>query len=108
MSGIDPEVKTELDIMWTNQHGTGPETDEKVETQIILQYMCQPFPEGRATVSAYSEFDWHTFRNGQYLTPQTFSETSSEDSFIKQDRGLHEPLNYYRSMYRRERNKGEI
>ncbi|XP_068707487.1 protein DD3-3-like [Montipora foliosa] len=106
MSGIDPEVKTELDIMWTNQHGTGPETDDKVETQIILQYMCQPFPEGRATVSVYSEFDWHTFRNGQYLTPQAFSETSSEDSFIKQDRGLHEPLNYYRSMYRRERNKG--
>ena len=35
MSVCSSHVKTEVDIMWTNQHGTGPKTDDRVETQVI-------------------------------------------------------------------------
>ena len=47
MSGCSAKVKTEVDIMWTNQHGTGRKTDDMVESQVILQFMCQPYPEGK-------------------------------------------------------------
>lgn len=39
MSGCDAKAKTEVEIMWTNQHGTGPKTGDIVESQAILQYM---------------------------------------------------------------------
>ena len=108
MSGCDAKHKTEVEIMWTNQHGTGPKTDDRVETQVILQYMCQPYPEGEmATTDVNKEFEYHTIRNGQTLTTQGFTNGAREKDYISKDRGLHEPANYYQAYYRRERNKGE-
>ena len=108
MSGCDAKAKTEVDIMWTNQHGTGPGTNDMVETQVILQYMCQPYPQGKmATNDVNKEFEYHTIRNGQTLTTQSFSKNARENAYIRRDRGLHEPANYYQAYYRRERNKGK-
>ncbi|PFX29775.1 Protein DD3-3 [Stylophora pistillata] len=107
MSGCDAKAKTEVDIMWTNQHGTGPDTDDMVETQVILQYMCQPYPQGKmATKDVNKEFEYHTIRNGQNLATQAFANNVRENAYTRKDRGLHEPANYYQAYYRRERNKG--
>jgi len=108
MSGCDVNAKTEVEIMWTNQHGTGPKTDDRVETQVILQYMCQAYPEGKmATNNVNSEFEYHTIRNGQLLNTQGFANGARENAYIRKDFGLHEPANYYQAYFRRERNKGE-
>lgn len=108
MSGCDAKAKTEVEIMWTNQHGTGPKTGDIVESQAILQYMCQPYPEGKiATNDVNREFKYHTIRNGQNLATQSFSNNNRENAYIRKDRGLHEPANYYQAYFRRERNKGE-
>ena len=58
MSGCDENAATEVEIMWTNQHGTGPKTDDRVETQVILQYMCQPYPKGEVN-DINRDFDGH-------------------------------------------------
>ena len=108
MSGCHAKAKTEVEIMWTNQHGTGPKTDDRVETQVILQYMCQAYPEGKmATSDVNREFKYHTIRNGQTLNTQDFRNGNRQSSYIRRDRGLHEPANYYQAYFRRERNKGE-
>lgn len=103
--------KTEVEIMWTNQHGTGPKTNDMVESQVILQYMCQDFPEQRfpdgKITSASSAFQLHTIRNGQTKTQQGFHISYPETSYISKSYGLHEPYYYYRTYYVRERNKGE-
>ncbi|XP_068712158.1 protein DD3-3-like [Montipora foliosa] len=108
MSGCNANAKSIVDIMWTNQHGTGPKTDDRVETQVILQYMCQPYPEGKMpTADVNREFKYHTIRNGQTLTSQGFSgSTARENVYVRKDRGLHEPGRYYQAYTRRERNKG--
>ena len=109
MSGCDAKVKSEMEIMWTNQHGTGPQTDDRVETQVILQYMCQPYPEGKMGSSDVNrEFLYHTIRNGQTLNTQGFANGARENAYVRKDRGLHESANYYQAYLRRERNKGEI
>ena len=106
-SKADDKAKTEVEIMWTNQHGTGPLTDDRVESQVILQYMCQPYPEGKmATTDVNREFEYHTIRNGQTLATQNFANGGRESAYIRRDRGLHEPANYYQAYFRRERNKG--
>ena len=114
MSGCDKNAKTEVEIMWTNQHGTGPKTDDRVETQVILQYMCQEFPEEKypkgklpENADVNREFEYHTIRNGQSLTTQGFLDRHPEYRYIRKDRGLHEPASYYQAYYRRDRNKGE-
>ncbi|XP_027037933.1 protein DD3-3-like [Pocillopora damicornis] len=107
MSGCSSHVKTEVDIMWTNQHGTGPKTDDRVETQVILQYMCQPFPGGKMpTGNVDTDYEYHTIRNGQTSASNTFADQSQESSQISKQNGLHEPYNYYQAYYRRYRNKG--
>ena len=107
MSGCDAKAKSEVEIMWTNQHGTGPKTDDRVETQVILQYMCQAYPEGKMTTNDVNrEFQYHTIRNGQTLNTQGFGNGARENAYIRKDRGLHEPANYYQAYFRRERNKG--
>ena len=109
MSGCSSHVKTEVDIMWTNQHGTGPKTDDRVETQVILQYMCQPFPGGKMpTGNVDTDYEYHTIRNGQTSASNTFADQSQESSQISKQNGLHEPYNYYQAYYRRYRNKGKI
>ena len=109
MSGCSSHVKTEVDIMWTNQHGTGPKTDDRVETQVILQYMCQPFPGGKMpTGNVDTDYKYHTIRNGQTSASNTFADQSQESSQISKQNGLHEPYNYYQAYYRRYRNKGKI
>ena len=30
MSGCAAHAKTEVEVMWTNQHGTGPKTDDRL------------------------------------------------------------------------------
>ena len=108
MSGCDSKAETEVEIMWTNQHGTGPKTDDRVESQVILQYMCQPYPEGNMTSSDVNkEFEYHTIRNGQNRNTQRFWYGRSEKFYVRKDVGLHEPFNYYQSYFRRERNKGK-
>ena len=109
MSGCSSHAKTEVDIMWTNQHGTGPKTDDRVETQVILQFMCQPFPGGKMpTGDADTDYEFHTIRNGQTSGSQTFSDQTQESSSISKQLGLHEPHHYYQAYYRRYRNKGKI
>ena len=107
MSGCEKDAQTELEIMWTNQHGTGPKTDDRVETQIILQYMCQAYPSGKVT-NINKDFQLHTIRNGGSRNTQDFKLNQREDHQIRKDRGLHEPKEYYNAYLRRERNKGKI
>ena len=115
MSGCEAEAKTEVEIMWTNQHGTGPKTDDRVETQVILQFMCQAFPDekfpnGKLPLNAdlRKEFEYHTIRNGQALNTQSFVNGARENAYIRKEFGLHEPVNYYQAYFRRERNKGIV
>ena len=105
MGGCDDST-TEVEIMWTNQHGTGKEADHFVESQVILQYMCQEFPDGEVPLTDInSQFDYHTIRNGKTSGTQAFNK-NKENSDVKLTLGLHEPYNYYQSYLRRERNKG--
>ena len=113
MSTCGKTAKTEVEIMWTNQHGTGPKTDDRVETQVILQYMCQDFPEGKfpggkLALDADVErlFDYHTIRNGIAYHQQGFAEGEREIDYVYKSYGLQEPYSYYQSYYRRKRNKG--
>ena len=107
MSGFDDKAATEVEIMWTNQHGTGKQADHFVESQVILQYMCQEFPDGDVPLTNInSQFKYHTIRNGGATTTQTFRANQRENSDVKLTLGLHEPYNYYQSYLRRERNKG--
>lgn len=93
--------------MRTNQHGAGPKTDDRVETQVILQYMCQPFPDGKMlTGDVDADYEYHTIRNGQTATSNTFADQSPESHQISKHNGLHELYNYYQAYYRRYRNKG--
>ena len=115
MSGHDANAKSEVEIMWTNQHGTGPKTDDRVETQVILQYMCQAFPEERfpngklpVNADANKVFEYHTIRNGQTLNTQDFRNGARERDYIRKDRGMHEPAYFYQAYHRRERNKGTV
>lgn len=105
MSGCEEDAKTEVEIMWTNQHGTGPKSEDIVESQIILQYMCQPYPQGNVT-DINQDFQLYTIRNGAQRTTQRFSVSMQESRVIEKDRGLHEPLAYYRSYRHRDGNKG--
>ena len=107
MSGCEEDAKTEVEIMWTNQHGTGPKSEDIVESQIILQYMCQPYPQGNVT-DINEDFQLYTIRNGAQRTTQRFSISMQESRVIEKDRGLHEPLAYYRSYRHRDGNKGGI
>ena len=107
MSGVDDKAATEVEIMWTNQHGTGKRADHFVESQVILQYMCQEFPDGDVPLTNInSQFKFHTIRNGGATTTQAFRANQKEDADVKKTLGLHEPYNYYQSYLRRERNKG--
>ena len=105
MSGCEKDAQTELEIMWTNQHGTGPKTNDRVETQVILQYMCQPYPSGKVT-NINRDFQRHTIRNGGNRNTQIFRQDQREDRVVMKTRGLHEPYHYYNSLLRRIRNKG--
>ena len=100
MSGSKENAKTEVEIMWTNQHGTGTESADIVESQIILQYMCQEVTE--------SKYKYPNIRNGEERDKQNFNAGSQGNNEVKMERGLHEPLEYYRTYQRRERNKGGI
>ena len=107
MSGYDDKAATEVEIMWTNQHGTGKKADQFVESQVILQYMCQAFPDGEVPLTNINtQFEHHTIRNGGTSSTQTFRANQRESSDVKLTLGLHEPYNYYQSYLRRERNKG--
>ena len=98
--------------MWTNQHGTGPKTDDMVDTQVILQYMCQDFPEERfpdgKMTSASKDFQLHTIRNGVTKTQNGYHPSYPETSYVSTSYGVHEPYYYYNTYYTRERNKGEL
>ena len=112
MSGCHERARTEIEIMWTNQHGTGPKTDDRVETQVILQYMCQPYPDQMFTdVNKQLDFDdyeYHTIRNGKNQHAQSYSSsTEAENAHVNKEYGLHEPYHYYVAYRRRQRNKGE-
>ena len=107
MSGFDDKAATEVEIMWTNQHGTGKKADHFVESQVILQYMCQEFRDGDVPLTNINtQFKYHTLRNGGDTNAQVFHNDKRENHDVKLSRGLHEPYNYYKSYLRRERNKG--
>ena len=112
MSGCHAHAKTEVEIMWTNQHGTGPKTNDRVETQVILQYMCQAYPDEMFTdvnkELDVNDYEYHTIRNGQSASTQSSGYGNPESNYISKELGLHEPYHYYEAYYRRERNKGEI
>ena len=113
MSTCGKKANTEVEVMWTNQHGTGPKTDDMVETQVILQYMCQDFPDGKfpggkLALDADVErlFDHYTIRNGITSTQQPFADGEREIDYVSKSYGLQEPYFYYQSYFRRQRNKG--
>ena len=109
MSGYDDKAATEVEITWTNQHGTGKKADHFVESQVIVQYMCQAFPDGEVPLTNINtQFEHHTIRNGGTSSTQTFRANQRESSDVKLTLGLHEPYNYYQSYLRRERNKGRM
>ena len=93
--------------MWTNQHGTGQDADYFVDSQVILQYTCQPFPEGEYPLTnIQTQFKHHTLRNGENENQQPLSANHKETDDVSLESGLHEPYYYYKSYLRRERNKG--
>ena len=107
MSGCYDKARTEVEIMWTNQHGTGQAADHYVDSQVILQYMCQPFPDGEKPITdVNSQFKFDTIRNGQTSGIQAFASSHQEATKVSKTRGIHEPYNFYQSYNRRERNKG--
>ena len=74
MSGYDDKAATEVEIMWTNQHGTGKQADRFVESGVILQYLCQGFPDGEVPLTNTNTqlIEYHTIRNGGTSSTQTF------------------------------------
>ena len=108
MSGCYDKARTEVEIMWTNQHGTGQVADHYVDSQVILQYMCQPFLDGEKPLTdVNSQFKWDTIRNGETNQQPSFSAGNQESSVKNlKTHGIHEPHNFYQSYNRRERNKG--
>ena len=93
-------AQTEVKIMWTNQHGTGPDTNDIVKSQVILQYMCQKDKD-------IKDFEYHRIRNGKNHERQDFSDRDPEKDKVKDDRGLQEPFHFYQANERRDRNRGE-
>ena len=96
MSGYDDKAATEVEIMWANQHGTGKHADHFVESQVILQYMCQGFPDGGVSLTNINtQFEYHTIRNGGTSSTQTFRANQKQTSDVKLTLqvGLHEPYN---------------
>ena len=84
MSSCHDTARTEVEVMWTNQHGTGPKTDDRVESQVILQYMCQPYPEGKmASIDTNTELEYHTIRNGETRNTQRFRNGHREQIYSK-------------------------
>ena len=107
MSGCYDRASTEVEIMWTNQHGTGQAANHLVNSQVILQYMCQPFPDGEKPLfDINSQFKFDTVRNGQTSQVPPFTPSHQESSKAAKTYGIHEPYNFYQSYNRRERNKG--
>ena len=53
------------------------------------------------------EFEYHTIRNGQSVSSQSYGHGVREDHYVSKSLGLHEPFNYFQAYYLRERNKGE-
>ena len=104
--------KSYLTFEWTNQHGSGGNDDtnpHKMNTNIVLQYMCQWVPE---TVDA------ETLRNGINTNTPKFTASNKKDENANQytsrkngdkdiNRGLHESWDWYEKCRRRERNQGE-
>ena len=102
MNGCDAKAGSEVEIEQDQR------PDDRVQSQVILPYMCQPYPEGKMTSSdVKKEFQYHTIRNGQTITTQHFTNGGVESSYIRMDRGLHEPANNYQAYIRRKRSKGK-
>ena len=55
-----------------------------------------------------ADYEYHTIRNGQTATSNTFADHSPESHQISKHNGLHELHNYYQVYYRRYRNKGKV
>lgn len=71
-----------LQVEWTNQHGCGADHD-KVDCEIVLQFMCHPL-----------------LRDG--VTTETIDEATKDST----DRGMHETFEYYDKCQKRNRNRG--
>ena len=96
--------KSYLTFEWTNQHGSG--SNEKLNSNLVLQFMCQPDVLVRTR---------DTIRNGQRTSTQRYSEGRNEryGRYIARkernndvSRALHESWEAYDACNTRNRNKG--
>merc|ERR1711991_649790 len=86
-----------LPVEWTNQHECGVASD-KVDCQIVLQYMCAP--EG--SDESVGVRDGTTEQN----TPNDPTLYNLRDSLGNYIYGMHESYEYYQHCSQRQRNKG--
>lgn len=88
---MDYYVGSLLPIEWTNQHGCG-NSQERLECQVVLQYMCGDTEIRDGTTTGRIQDDANAFNDkngaGEYVY------------------GMHETYHYYQQCKGRNRNKG--
>lgn len=103
--------KSYLTFEWTNQHGSGGNdvtNPHKMNSDIVLQYMCQP---------AHDKLTGDSVRNGiNTNTPNFKASNNKQESLasyrkrkagnVDVNRGMHESWEWYDKCRRRERNQG--
>ena len=101
--------KSYLTFEWTNQHGSG--SNEKLNSNLVLQFMCQPDVDNRGdftadtirngdTTKAVPYWKWKKFHGPAiYAKRVAFSDQKGT--------GRHESLLSYDDCYARRRNKGK-
>ena len=103
--------KSYLTFEWTNQHGSGGDevmNPHKMNSDIVLQFMCQSTPDKLTVASLRNGINTNTpnFRasNNDKETSQQYNRRKAGDVDVK--RGMHESWDWYDKCRRRERNQG--
>lgn len=105
------ESKSYLTFEWTNQHGSGGDevtNPHKMNSDIVLQFMCQSTPDKLTVDSLRNGIKTNTpnFRasDNDKETFQQYNRRKAGDVDVK--RGMHESWEWYDKCRRRERNQG--
>lgn len=112
-----PGAPSKLQLEWTNQHGCGGNEDtnpNKLNCNFVLQFMCQP--DSTTTGHNTIRTGVNTNRNDYKAGPNTPTEAESTFNSRKNqnkygqngrdERGMHEPFEWYDKCQQRTRNKG--